>query len=141
LPKSLLNACSKIAVILKQNDTYLSCTPQLSKSGPMASLLPAVQEQLGLSFVPMEFVPDERPSSEQLSKLTSTRKVASARHLVRLADLCLCALWCASWTAHSTSIHSTCARCNCCISIQHGICARVMLCAILQHGNDVLQNS
>ena len=56
------------------------------------SLLPAVQEQLGLSFVPIQFVPDERPSSEQLSKLTSTRKVASARHLVRLADLCLCAL-------------------------------------------------
>ncbi len=78
LPKSLLNnrfyARSKIAVILKQDDNYFSCTPQLSRSGPMASLLPAVQEQLGLSFVPMEFLPDERPSSAQQQQASKRKK-------------------------------------------------------------------
>ncbi len=78
LPKSLLNnrfyARSKIAVILKQDDKYFSCTPQLSRSGPMASLLPAVQQQLGLSFVPMEFVPDERPSSAQQQQASKRKK-------------------------------------------------------------------
>ena len=78
LPKGLLNnrfyARSKTAVILKQDDKYFSCTPQLSRSGPMASLLPAVQEQLGLSFVPMEFVSDERPSSAQQQQASKRKK-------------------------------------------------------------------
>jgi len=60
----------------------------------MASLLPAVQEQLGLSFVPMEFIPDEKPSSTsaQQQQASKRKKGASARRLVRLADLCMCAL-------------------------------------------------
>ena len=78
LPKRLLNnrfcARNKISVILKQDDNYFSRTPQLSRSGPMASLLPALQEQLGLSCVPMKFLPDERPSSAQQQQASKRKK-------------------------------------------------------------------
>ena len=68
----------KIAVILKQDNIYFLCARQLSRSGPMASLLPAVQEQLGLSFVPLELIPDEKPSSAQQQQ-ASKRKTGGKR--------------------------------------------------------------
>jgi len=112
LPKGLLKnrfyARSKTAVILKQDDKYFSCTPQLSRSGPMASLLPAVQEQLGLSFVPMDLFQMRGQAVPNSSKLPSARKAASARHLVRQAGLCMCAMLSASCIAPSTSMHTVC---------------------------------
>ena len=84
-------ARSKTAVILKQDDTYFSCTPQLSRSGPLASLLPAVQEQLGLSFVPTEFVPDERPSRAQQQQASKRKKGGKCKASGETTDLCMCA--------------------------------------------------
>jgi len=112
LPKGLLNnrfyARSKTAVILKQDDKYFSCTPQLSRSGPWRHYCQQCKSNLVCPLSRWSLFQMRGQAVHNSSKPPSARKAASARHLVRQADLCMCAFLSASCIAPSTSMHTVC---------------------------------
>ena len=80
LPSDLLEssayARNKVAFIFKQDDVFHSCTPDSKSAAPPSSL----QEQLGLSFLPVQFVPQlQTKSMESMKGRRAGKRKAAGR--------------------------------------------------------------
>ncbi len=107
LPKGLLNnrfyARSKTAVILKQTSRV---HPSSAGQVQWRHFCWQCKSNLVCPLSQWSLFRMRGQAVHNSSKLPTARKAASARHLVRQADLCLCALLSASCIAPSTSIHT-----------------------------------